>query len=277
MSPALDVEQLHDLGRVLLAARVIARACRHHIGQAQGLAGADQLVRPVERDDRRRRGVVLLGDLLEHVAIAQEARAWPGPRASSGRDRRTGRRPARASSWTMIVDGRFCCSSAARVALSSLPVTGIPRASWKPLTALSSDMPFLPSMTPGEKPAASSSTWAWKAVPSIGEPLVPGATHEPLLALDGAGLAADWLGWFWATAAVAAIAAIAAVRRKWLRNFFSLVWMNSSRVKRGSAETFPRKAGAIRWARPGPASGRPSNRPCRVGARPRTGSDPPRA
>ena len=53
-------------------------------------------------------------------------------------------------------------------------------------------MPFLPSITPGENPAASSSTWAWKSSPSIGEPGVPGATHgfvspaRPAAAAQGA-------------------------------------------------------------------------------------------
>ena len=40
-----------------------------------------------------------------------------------------------------------------------------------------SDEPVLPSIVPGEKPAASSSTCAWKISPLIGDPGVPGATQ----------------------------------------------------------------------------------------------------
>jgi hypothetical protein len=67
---------------------------------------------------------------------------------------------------SMRVDGALSCSSAWRVWPSSCPVTGRPRASWKPFTAYSNEMPAMPSITPGEKPARSSRTWAWNTVPS---------------------------------------------------------------------------------------------------------------
>jgi hypothetical protein len=54
---------------------------------------------------------------------------------------------------SMRVDGARFCSSAILVGPSSLPVTGRPRDFWKPVTASSSEMPGLPSIGPGEKPA----------------------------------------------------------------------------------------------------------------------------
>ncbi len=62
-----------------------------------------------------------------------------------------------------------------------------------------------PSIAPGEKPATSSKTWAWKYSPLIGEPGVPGAA-QPLSGFDLVSVAVDW-----AIAAPAMNAAAAAV------------------------------------------------------------------
>jgi hypothetical protein len=89
-------------------------------------------------------------------------------------------------SFTVTVDGRAPCISAARVGPSSDPLTGSPRASWKPRTAFLNTIPSLPSITEVEKPAVLSRTCAWKMVPSISDPGVPGATQGLAVAAAGA-------------------------------------------------------------------------------------------
>src|SRR5687768_6111130 len=51
-------------------------------------------------------------------------------------------------------------------------------------------MPFLPSITPAGKPATSSSTWAWKISPSIGESGVPDGAQAGWFGSNFAGSAA---------------------------------------------------------------------------------------
>ena len=56
---------------VAVRARIVA-GLGNDVGQAKRLAKADFLVRAVERDDRRGRRVITLGELLQHVAVTEE-------------------------------------------------------------------------------------------------------------------------------------------------------------------------------------------------------------
>ena len=101
-------------------------------------------------------------------------------------------------SLTSISAGRFCASSAVRVASSSCPVSGRLCACWNPLIDLANTIPFLPSITPDGNPATSSSTCAWKTDPSTGDPGVPGGTHPCpagfiIAGCPGAGVGVDAL------------------------------------------------------------------------------------
>jgi hypothetical protein len=76
-------------------------------------------------------------------------------------------------------------SSAAQVGASSLPEAGRPLRSWKPARARRTFEPKAPSISPGEKCARSSSTWAR----STAGPL-PDSTTVSVAALTVSGVSA---------------------------------------------------------------------------------------
>ena len=81
----VDVELDEQAPSVVLATTVDSRALAGTtLGRRSVWPTPISAVGPLSATIVSRRGVIALGDLLEHVAIAHAGRAWPGPRASSG-------------------------------------------------------------------------------------------------------------------------------------------------------------------------------------------------
>ena len=105
------------------------------------------------------RGVEALGDLFGQRAVAHPVELGFGPRAPRNLDElvvgEVRRDRDHAGRRNMLP---LCQRLQCRLVHS--PVIRKPRASWKPLMALTVDMPILPSITPGVNPIRSSTTCA---------------------------------------------------------------------------------------------------------------------